>query len=74
MIELTAVYGIASLLVVILEVLRAMTMLVSEVIARVLTWGMIELTVVFGTVNLLVVFLEALRAIMIFEIIAQPQA
>ena len=70
----TVVYGTASLLVVILEVLRVMKMLVSEITTRVLTRRMIEVTVVFGTVNPLVVIQEALHAAMTIEIIVQAQA
>ena len=72
--EPNVVHGTASLLVVILEVLRVMKMLISEITARVLTRRMIEVTVVFGTVNPLVVIQEVLHAAMIIEIIVQAQA
>ena len=65
MIELDVVYGTASLLVVILEALRVMTMPISEITAQVLTRGMIEITVVFGTVNQLVAFQEVPHAIIV---------
>ena len=65
--EPTVVYGTASLLVVILEVLRVMTMLISVITARVLTRRMIEPTVVFGTVNPRVVFQEDLHVAMIMK-------
>ena len=55
------------------EVLRAATVMISEIIARVLTKGMIELDVVYGTASLLVVILEALRVMtmLISEITAR---
>ena len=48
-------------------------MLISEIIARVLTKGMIELDVVYGTASLLVVILEVLRVMtmLISEITAR---
>jgi len=49
----------ANLLVVYQEALHAATVLISEIIARVLTTMMIEHTVVYGTASLLVVILEA---------------
>ena len=63
----------ANLLVVYQEALHAATVLISEIIARVLKTGMIELTVVYGTASLLVVILEVLHAMIADEIIAQAQ-
>jgi len=61
-----------NLLVVYQEALHAVTVLISEIIARVLKRGMVELTAVYGTVSLLVVILEALRVMtmLISEVIA----
>jgi len=60
----------ANLLVVYQEALHAATVLIFEIIARVLKRGMIELTAVYGIASLLVVILEVLR-VMIFEVIAR---
>ena len=67
------VCGIASLLVARKEVLHAAIVLISEIIARVLTRVMIELAVVYGTASLLVVILEVLRVMtmLISEITAR---
>ena len=69
----TVVYGMASLLVVYQEALHVATVLISEIIARVLKTGMIELTVLYGTASLLVVILEGLRVMtmLITEVFAR---
>jgi len=63
----------ANLLVVYQEALHAATVLISEIIARVLKGMMSERTVVYGTASLLVVILEVLRVMtmLISEVIAR---
>ena len=67
------VCGIASLLVARKEVLHAAIVLISEIIARVLTRGMIELAVVYGTASPHVVILVVLyvMTMLISEITAR---